>query len=97
MSGKANIAAANTDPLIGPVARAADSEIKPVAPVQPAESTGDSDLRLIIEETDEAGHYVYTIVDRRTGRVVSRLARDEVLRQREKSDYAAGDVFDVKA
>ncbi len=97
MSGKATISAPAVDPVFGTSARATDTEIAPVAPVSPAESTGDSDLRLIIEETDEAGHYVYTIVDRRTGRVVSRLARDEVLRLREKSNYAAGDVFDVKA
>ncbi len=96
MSGKANISTA-TDPVFGAVTRVTDPEIKPVAPVSATDAPGDADLRLIIEETDEQGQYVYTIVDRRTGRVVSRLPRDEVLRLREKSDYSAGDVFDVKA
>ena len=64
-------------------------------PVDPLEATDQSDLRLIIEEEGEG--VIYTIVDRRTGKVVSRLSREEVLRLRQKSDYAAGAVFDGQA
>ncbi len=73
------------------------TEVKPVKPVGSPEATDQPDLRLIIEESEEAGGFVYTIVDRRTGKIVRRLSREEVLRLREKSNYAAGAVFDGKA
>ncbi len=71
-----------------------------VKPTQPADSPEDADqpdLRLMIEESAEAGGYVYTIVDRRTGKVLRRLSRAEVLRLKETWNYAAGAVFDGKA
>ena len=71
------------------------SRVSPNMPVDSAEATDQSDLRLIIEEEGEG--VIYTIVDRRTGKVVSRLSREEVLRLRQKSDYAAGAVFDGQA
>ena len=64
-------------------------------PVDSAEATDQSDLRLIIEEEGEG--VIYTIVDRRTGKVVSRLSREDLLRLRQKSGYAAGAVFDGQA
>ncbi len=64
-------------------------------PADQPEATDESDLRLIIEE--EGGAVIYTIVDGRTGKVVSRLSREEVLRLRQKSGYAAGAVYDGKA
>ncbi len=51
----------------------------------------------MIEETEAAGGFVYTIVDRRTGKVVRRLSREEVLRLKETSGYSAGAVFSGKA
>ena len=73
------------------------TEVKPVRPLGSAEAADQPDLRLIIEESEEAGGFVYTIVDRRTGKIVRRLSREEVLRLREKSNYTAGAVFDGKA
>ncbi len=73
---------------------------KAVRPTQLGDSQEDADqpdLRLMIEESEEAGGYLYTIVDRRTGKVVRRLSRAEVLRLKEKANYAAGAVFDGKA
>ncbi len=96
MSGKV-LPAAAADPLLGPSPGAPQTEVKSSRPVLPAEGVDEADLRLIIEETGVAGEYVYTIVDRRTGRVVSRLSREEVLRLKEKSTYTAGAVFDGKA
>ena len=73
-------------------------EVRPAKPVGSQEPADQPDLRLIIEESEEeAGGFVYIIVDRRTGRIVSRLSREEVLRLREKSNYAAGAVFNGKA
>jgi hypothetical protein len=72
------------------------AEVKPLSPVEAIDPTGQADLRLIIEETGEAGHYVYTVVDRRTGKVISRRPRDEVLRLRGEDGYSAGTVFNGK-
>jgi hypothetical protein len=83
--------------VLGVAPSAPSTAVKPVRPVDSPEATDQPDLRLIIEESAEEGGFVYTIVDRRTGKVVSRLSRDEVLRLREKSNYAAGAVFDGKA
>ena len=74
-------------------ARAAE----PTQPADSLEAVGLPDLRLMIEEAEAAGGFVYTIVDRRTGKVVRRLSREEVLRLKETSGYAAGAVFSGKA
>lgn len=55
-----------------------------------------ADLRLIIEESD-SGHYVYTVVDRRTGEVISQLPREEVLRLKDQPGYSAGDLYKGRA
>ncbi|MDX5394486.1 MAG: flagellar protein FlaG [Pseudomonadota bacterium] len=55
------------------------------------------DLRLIIEENEGLGSYVYKTVDRRTGEVVSQIPREEVLKMRDSADYQSGDVVDTKA
>ena len=86
-------------PVLGVKPNPQAAEIRPTKAVVSDEGPPDQpDLRLIIEESeDEAGGLVYIIVDRRTGKVVSRLSREEVLRLREKSNYAAGAVFNGKA
>ena len=94
MSGKVSPPAAS-DPLLG-TTPSNSADVKSPRPVAQEEAPPETDLRLIIEE-GEAGEYVYTIVDRRTGRIISRLSREELLRLREKSNYTAGTVFDGKA
>ena len=84
-------------PVLGVIPSGPSTEVKPVKPVDSTEATDQADLRLIIEESGEDGGFIYTIVDRRTGKIVRRLSREEVLRLREKSNYAAGAVFDGKA
>ncbi len=71
------------------------SRVSPTLPVDSPEATDQSDLRLIIEEDAEG--VVYTIVERRTGKVVRRLSREDLLRLRQKSNYEAGAVFDGQA
>ena len=95
--GKVVLPKGAATPVLGIVPSAQSSEVKPVKPVDSSEITDQPDLRLIIEESEGAGGLIYIIVDRRTGKVVSRLSREEVLRLREKSNYAAGSVFDGKA
>ena len=95
MSGKV-LPSAQAEPALGPGGPSVQSDIKPVKPISALASDDQADLRLIIEEAGETGQYVYTVVDRRTGKVISRLPRDEILRLREQAGYSAGTVFNGK-
>ena len=97
MSNKVSLTPSATDPLAGLSSRRADGEVQPAKPATPAPAADHADLRLIIEEADEPGRYVYTIVDRRSGRIISQLPREEVLQLRQQSDYAAGSLFKGEA
>ena len=77
--------------------RSVAGDVAPARRMTEPEASQAADLRLVIEETGEPGQFVYTIIDRRTGRIVSRRARDEVLRLREDDGYAAGALFDGTA
>jgi flagellar protein FlaG len=55
-----------------------------------------ADLRLVIEDDLVAGSFVYKTVDRRTGKVVQQLPREQILALREASDYTAGAVIKAK-
>jgi len=82
--------------VFGTAARVPD-DIAPSRRTTETEPAQAADLRLVIEEGGEPGQFVYTIIDRRTGRIVSRRARDEILKMREDDGYAAGSLFDSKA
>jgi flagellar protein FlaG len=56
-----------------------------------------ADLRLVIEEDEASGSYVYKTVDRMTGQVVFQLPREQLLRLRDNPIYEAGDVIRAKA
>jgi len=56
-----------------------------------------ADLRLVIEQDEGSGSYVYKTVDRRTGEIVQQFPRDQILRMREGEKYAAGAVISAKA
>ncbi len=94
--GKVVLPKSAAAPVLGLVPKAPKAEPS-ISPPDSPEGADQPDLRLMIEESAEAGGYVYTIVDRRTGKLVRRLSREEVLRLKEKSNYAAGAVFDGKA
>ena len=85
--------------VFGPLVRTMveDEEITAAERAEETQSATDADMRLVIEEGEGLEGCVYTIVDRRTGRVVSRRARDEVLRLRDDDGYAAGSLFDGRA
>ena len=97
MSGKVVPTATAAEALSGTSVRPAEAQVHEIAPAQTSDSVNPADLRLIIEEAGPPGNYVYTIVDQRTGRIMSQLPRDELLRLREKPSYAAGAVFNGKA
>ena len=81
---------------VNPSAPAADmAPIVPVAPVEqsvpqyspPAEQP---DVRLVIEESDQPGSYVYKTLNRLTGEVLQQFPREELRRLREEESYEAG-------
>lgn len=49
-----------------------------------------ADVRLIIEDGQADGDFVYTTVDHRTGAVIRQLPREGLLKLGETPDYAAG-------
>jgi len=65
------------------------------APVAPSPSP--DDLTLMIEEDAATGAFTYTTIDRRTGAVVQKLDRTQLLKLREASSYAAGAVLRTRA
>lgn len=76
----------------------------PIVPVPPAEQTvlhtpptAEPDVRLVIEESDQAGSYVYKTLDRRTGEVLQQFPREELLRLREAESYQSGAVISTRA
>ncbi|HEX8233298.1 MAG TPA: hypothetical protein VF559_08140 [Caulobacteraceae bacterium] len=96
MSSKVQPMASVPDSLLG-LAHERPARAPETAAPAMTDAAAQADLRLIIEEAGEPGRYVYTVVDRSTGQVVSRLPREEVVRLREQSDYAAGAVFNGTA
>ncbi|MFI4974180.1 MAG: flagellar protein FlaG [Caulobacterales bacterium] len=62
----------------------------------PSAADQQADLRLVIEDDKAAGSYVYKLVDSVTGKVVSQVPREEVLRMREASSYQPGAVVSAR-
>jgi len=56
-----------------------------------------ADYRLVIEQDGSTGGFVYKTLNRATGEVVSQFPREEVLRLRDSTHYAAGQVIATKA
>lgn len=76
-----------------PRSKAAKAE--PAPPVDDGPQPGD--LRLVIEQVEGTGEYVYKTVDRRTGETLQQFPREQILKLREEADYASGAVFDGQA
>jgi flagellar protein FlaG len=76
----------------------------PIVPVAPAEQSvpqfpppvDQPDIRLVIEESDQPGSYVYKTLDRRTGEVLRQYPREELLRLRQEEGYEAGTVIQTE-
>ncbi len=70
-------------------------------PAQPDKSADNGpqpgDLRLVIDQDPDSGEYVYKTVDRRTGETLQQFPREEILKLRDATHYASGDVYDGKA
>jgi flagellar protein FlaG len=70
-----------------PESRADSAEPQPAEP-QPG------DLRLVIEQDEESGAFIYKTVDRRTGETLQVLPREDVLKLKHAANYDPGDVYD---
>jgi len=72
-------------------------EIAP-AETAPKDSQGQpNDYRLVIEEDEASGSFVYRTLDRRTGEVISQFPREQILKLARNVDYEAGKVISTKA
>jgi len=95
MENKVATVAATPDPTYGqtPPAQRPDTG----ASARAAATQDPVDLRLIIEEDEASGTYVYKTVNRLTGEVLMQFPRDDVLKMHERVDYQAGAVIRTKA
>jgi hypothetical protein len=69
----------------------------PSAPAREPAPTLDPGQRLVIQEVGGTGNYVYTVIDRASGKVVAQTPREEVARMSQKADYAAGSLIKARA
>jgi len=65
------------------------------APATPIDNS--ADLRLVIEDDKAAGSYVYVTINPVTGKVVSQIPREQLLKMREDPDYKPGAIFDSRS
>lgn len=68
----------------------------PVEAAAPTVKGQTADLRLVIEEDEATGAFVYKTLDRRTGEVVQQLPRESVLKAMAQDDYQPGMVVDTR-
>ncbi|HEX7741841.1 MAG TPA: hypothetical protein VF442_05335 [Sphingobium sp.] len=71
----------------------------PAQPREPVVATGPDpvDMRLVIEEDQASGSFVYKTINRMTGEVLQQFPRAEILKLREEAQYAAGSVIKTEA
>ena len=97
METKVTAFAASPDATVGqsspPVPQPAKSAPPPPAPP----SNPAFDLRLVIEEDQGSGSFVYKTINRFTGEDVQQVPRAEVLKLRAEADYAPGAVIKTEA
>jgi flagellar protein FlaG len=61
------------------------------------QSDAQADLRLVIEDDKAAGSYVYKTIDPITGKVISQIPREQLLKMREAPDYKPGSIVDSRS
>ena len=81
-------------PLEPPVSQAHPAPAQPGGAPAPSSNPNQ---RLEIQETGEVGVFVYTVVDRTTGQVLTQLPCATVLNLARHPDYAAGKVVSTTA
>jgi hypothetical protein len=69
----------------------------PAQPAPAAAPASNPNQRLVIQETGEVGVFVYTVIDRTTGQVLTQLPCETILDLARQPDYAAGAVVSTTA
>jgi len=76
-------------------------QAQPASPAKgesPAANTPDTfETRLVIEQDQASGIFIYKTINPLTGEVVRQLPREEVLRMKDAGQYEAGSVVRTKA
>jgi flagellar protein FlaG len=85
--------AAASDPVPGAAPTATPQPSAPATDPGTAAAPATSDLRLVIEDDQKAGCFVYKTINWRTGEVVQQLPREQLIKLREADYYAAGSVI----
>lgn len=85
--------AATPDALPGSTPAVAPQPSAPAPDAGAAAGSTDNDLRLVIEDDEKAGCFVYKTINWRTGEVVQQLPREQLIKLREADYYAAGSVI----
>ena len=68
------------------------------APSHAETPSGDqADMRLVIEEDQATGSFIYKTMNRRTGQIIQQFPREEILRLKQEQEYAAGAVVNTRA
>ena len=80
-----------------PKAKEADKPAAQTQPPSPLNPADQAQFRLIIEEDQATGAFVYKKLDRTTGEVVLQFPREEMLKLMQQSDYEAGAVIRTTA
>lgn len=83
-------------PLVEPEAPTTRAASAPQAHLPLVARVDQADLRLVIEEDEASGTFIYKTINRVTGEVVLQLPREEIVRMRAHSDYQAGDFIQTK-
>jgi flagellar protein FlaG len=100
MEPKATLSAVAADPALAgqyPKVTAPESS---AGAVVVSESRADSvepqpgDLRLVIEQDEDSGVFIYKTVDRRTGETLQIVPREDVLKLKHAATYDPGSVYD---
>jgi hypothetical protein len=77
-------------PVAQTAAASAQTQSTPSAPSNPNQ-------RLVIQETGEVGVFIYTVIDRTTGQVITQLPCETVVDMARHPDYAAGRIVSTTA
>jgi flagellar protein FlaG len=88
------------DPTYGSTPSATPNPPAPLpasADTSQAATAPPADLRLVIEDDQKAGCFVYKTIDWRTGEVVQQIPREQIVKLREAENYAAGAVISTSA
>ncbi len=95
----ANVASAGavSDPNLGSAGASPVSYPAVTTAPEPSSAPTPADYRLVIEDDEKAGCFVYKTINRLTGEVVQQLPREQLIKLREAPDYATGAVISTRA